>query len=43
MVCAHEVRVGPNWMDPMVVFLKDGILLEEKSEAENIRRNATRF
>ena len=43
MVRAHEVRVGPNWMDPIVTFLKDDILPEEKSEAEKIRRNATRF
>ena len=43
MVCAHEVRVGPSWMDPIVMFLKDDILLEEKSETEKIRRNATRF
>ena len=43
MVCAHEVRVGPSWMDPIVTFLKDDILLEGKSEAEKIRKNATRF
>ena len=43
MVCAHEVRVGLSWMDPIVTFLKDDILPEEKSEAEKIRRNATRF
>ena len=43
MVRAHEVRVGPSWMDPIVMFLKDNILFEEKSEAENIRRNVTRF
>ena len=30
-------------MDPIVAFLKDDILLEGKSEAEKIRRNATRF
>ena len=30
-------------MDPIVTFLKDDILPEEKSEAEKIRRNATRF
>ena len=35
--------MGPSWMDPIVKFLKDDILLEEKSEAEKIRRNATRF
>ena len=30
-------------MDPIVAFLKDDILPEAKSEAEKIRRNATRF
>ena len=30
-------------MDPIVTFLKDDILPEEKLEAEKIRRNATRF
>ena len=39
----HEVRVGPNWMDPIVKFLKKDILPGEKSETEKIRRNATRF
>ena len=38
MIRAHEVRVGPSWMDPIVTFLKDDILPEEKSEAEKIRR-----
>ena len=36
MVHVHEVRVGPSWMDPIVRFLKDDILPEEKSEAEKI-------
>ena len=39
----HEIRVGPSWMDPIVAFLKDNILPKTKSEAEKIRRNATRF
>ena len=43
MVRIHEVRVGPSWMDPIVKVLKDNILLEEKLEAEKIRRNAPRF
>ena len=42
-VRVHEVKVGLSWMDPIVKFLKDDILLEEKSEAEKIRRNTTRF
>ena len=39
----HEIRVGPNWMDPIVAFLKDDILPEGKSEAEKIRTSTTRF
>ena len=35
-VCAHEVRVGPSWMDPIVTFLKDDIWPKEKLEAEKI-------
>ena len=35
-ICIHEVKVGPNWMDPIVKFLKDNILPEEKSVAEKI-------
>ena len=34
MVHVHKVRVGPSWMDPIVRFLKNDILPEEKSEAE---------
>ena len=30
MVHVHEVRVSPSWMDPIVRFLKDDILPEEK-------------
>ena len=43
MVRVHEVRLGPSWMDPIVKFLKNDILSEEKLEAEKIRRNAHRF
>ena len=30
-------------MDPIVLFLKEDILLEEKSEAKKVRRNAPQF
>ena len=40
MVPVHEVRAGPSWMDPMVRYLKDDILLEEKLKEEKIRRKA---
>ena len=43
MVQIHQVRMGPSWMDPIVGFLKDDTLLEEKSEAEKIRRKAPQF
>ena len=32
----HKVRMGPSWIDPIVRFLKNDILPEEKSEAEKI-------
>ena len=35
--------MGPSWMDPIVKFLNNDILPEEKSEAEKIRRNAHWF
>ena len=37
----HSVRVGPNWMDPLILFLKKDTLPEEKSEADKIRRKAS--
>ena len=39
----HQLRVGPNWMDPIVLFLKDDILPEEKGEADKVQRKALRF
>ena len=32
----HQLRVGPSWMDPIVLFLKDDILPEEKGEANKV-------
>ena len=43
VIHVHQVRVGPNWMDPVVLFLKDGILPEENTEANKIRRKALQF
>ncbi|XP_075660981.1 uncharacterized protein LOC142630812 [Castanea sativa] len=39
----HQIRAGPSWMDPIVLFLKEDILPEEKSETNNVRRKAPRF
>ena len=32
MIRVHQVRVGSSRMDPIISFLKDDILPEEKSE-----------
>ena len=41
MVHVHQVRV--RLMDPIVLFLKEDILPEEKLEANKVRRKAPRF
>ena len=43
VIHVHGVRVGPSWMDLLVPFVKEDSLLEEKSEADKIRRKASRF
>ena len=43
VIHVHQVRVGPSWMDPLVLFLKDDILPEEKTKADKIRRKDSRF
>ena len=39
----YQVKVGPSWMDPILLFLEKDILPEEKSKAEKVRRKAPRF
>ena len=39
----HSVRAGSHWMDPLILFLKEDVLPEEKSEADKIRRKVSRF
>ena len=36
----HTIQVDPSWMDPLVSFLRDGSLSEDKGEADKIRRKA---
>ena len=43
MVRVQQIRVGPNWMDSIVQFLKEDVLPEDKSEADKVRRKAPRF
>ena len=42
-VHVHQIRVGPSWMDPIILYLRGDILPKDKSEADKIRRNAPRF
>ena len=42
-VHVHQVRVGPSWMDPIVLFLREDILPNDKIEADKVRRKAPRF
>ena len=39
----NQIRVGPNWMDSIVRFLREDILPEEKIEADKIQRKATSY
>ena len=39
----NQIKVGPSWMDSIVAFLKDGVLPNEKGEAEKIQRKAPCF
>ena len=43
VIHVHNVRVGPSWMDLLVLFLKEDILPKEKNEADKIQRNASQF
>ena len=43
MVHAHQIKVGPNWMDFIVLFPKEDVLPEDKSEANKVRRKALQF
>ena len=43
MVHVHQVKVGPSWMDPIVLFLREDILPEDKSEANKKQRKTPRF
>ncbi|XP_030927507.1 uncharacterized protein LOC115953836 [Quercus lobata] len=39
----HNIRAGPSWMDPIVLYLKHDTLPGDKVEAGKIKRKATRF
>ena len=43
MIYFPHVRIGPSWMDLIIQFLSKDVQLEDKSEAEKIRRKFPRF
>ena len=43
VVHVHQIRVGPSWMNSIVLFLKEDVLLENKFEADKVRRKAPQF
>ncbi|XP_075665420.1 uncharacterized protein LOC142635090 [Castanea sativa] len=43
MVQVHQIRAGPSCMDSIVLFLKEYILLKEKSKMDKVCRKALRF
>ena len=43
MVHVHQIRVSPSWMDSIVLFLKEDVLPENKSEVDKVRRKAPQF
>ena len=43
VVHIHQIRVGPSWMDSIVLFLKKDVLPEDKFKAKKVRRKAPRF
>ena len=43
VVHVHQVKIGPSWMDPIVLYLRKDILLEDKSKADKIRKKVPHF
>ena len=43
VVQINQVRAGPSWMDPIMQFLKEDVLPEEKTEIDKIRKKATSY
>ena len=43
VVHIHQIRVGLSWMDSIILFFKEDILPESKSDADKVWRKAPRF
>ena len=40
MVCIHQIRVRPSWMDSIVLFLKEDVLPERKIEDQKLYKRS---
>ena len=38
-----NIHLAPSWIDPIVAYIKDGQLSDNRFEAEKIRRKASRY
>ena len=43
VVQVHQIWASPSWMDSIMQFIKEDVLLENKSKADKVRRKAPRF
>ncbi|XP_030941532.1 uncharacterized protein LOC115966434 [Quercus lobata] len=43
LIGVYSLHVGPSWMDPIVTFLKQGLLLEDKCKAKKVHRSASHY
>ena len=43
LIRIHSIQVRPSWMDPLVSFIKEGLLLEDKGEVKKICRKAPQY
>ena len=43
VVHVHQIKMGPSWMDSIILFLKEDISPKEKSKADKVQRKAPWF
>ena len=43
MIHVHQIRMGPSWMDSIILFLKEDVLPKNKSEANKVQRKTPQF
>ena len=39
----HQIETEPSWMDPIIKFLNEGVLPEDKAEAKKTRWMASQY